>query len=156
MDMSFKEKSHWISLLSTVCIFGYYFYNIVMLEGVPSEEARDVAKSLLIQAIALSIIVEIVLHSMLAATNYKAAEMGADERDKLFEYRGNQVGYTVLVVGVVITLGRIITIEYNPEFADHYSSMQIPLLTAHILMFSFILSEVARFSVTLFNYRRGY
>ncbi|MEP4890949.1 MAG: hypothetical protein ABJV04_13045 [Aliiglaciecola sp.] len=156
MDMSFKEKSHWISLLSTVCIFGYYFYNIVMLEGVPAEEAKDVAKSLLLQAIVLSILVEAVLHGMLAATNHKAAEMGADERDKLFEYRGNQVGYTILVVGVVITLGRIITIEYNPEFVDHYSSMQIPLLTAHILMFSFILSEVARFAVTLFNYRRGY
>ncbi|GAA6184041.1 hypothetical protein Q4567_10820 [Aliiglaciecola sp. 2_MG-2023] len=156
MDMSFKEKSHWISLVSTICIFGYYFYSIVMLTGIPIEEAKESAKDLLIQAIGLSVLVEIVLHSMLAATNHKAAEMGADERDKLFEYRGNQVGYTILVVGVVFTLGRIITVEYNPEFADHYSSMQIPLLTAHILMFSFILSEVARFSVTLFNYRRGY
>ncbi|GAC16513.1 hypothetical protein [Aliiglaciecola lipolytica] len=156
MDMSFKEKSHWISLVSTICIFGYYFYNIVMLAGVPVEEAKDIAKDLLIQAIVLSVLVEIILHTMLAATNHKAAEMGADERDKLFEYRGNQVGYTILVVGVVITLGRIITIEYNPDFADHYSSLQIPLLTAHLLMFSFILSEVARFAVTLFNYRRGY
>ena len=43
MDMSFKEKSHWISLVSTICIFGYYFYSIVMLTGIPIEEAKEMA-----------------------------------------------------------------------------------------------------------------
>lgn len=156
MDMSFKEKSAWISLISTLGIFGYYFYNIAMLFGVPTEEAKEVAKDLLTQAIILSIIVEALFHSLLAATNHKGAELGADERDKMYEYRANNIGYTVLVIGVIITLGRIISIEYNPEWADHYSSMQIPLLTAQILMFSFILSEIVRFSGQIFFYRRGY
>ncbi|TRY33493.1 hypothetical protein FM019_04125 [Aliiglaciecola sp. M165] len=93
---------------------------------------------------------------MLAATNHKAAEMGADERDKLFEYRGNNFGYSILVIGVLFTLGRIITLEYNPQWNEHSSSLQIPLLTAHILMFSFILSEVARFAGQIYYYRRGY
>lgn len=156
MDMSFKEKSAWISLVSTLGIFGYYFYNIALLYGAPIDMAKEAAKELLIQAIILSVVVEAVFHSLLAATNHKAADLGADERDKNYEYRANNIGYTILVIGVMITLGRIITLEYNPEFADHYSSMQIPLLTAHILMFSFILSEIVRFAGQIFYYRRGY
>lgn len=156
MDMSFKEKSAWISLVSTLAIFGYYFYRIFNISDLPMEEAKEATKSLLIQAIVLSAIVEAVFHGMLAATNHQAAEQGGDERDKLFEYRANNIGYSVLVVGVLITLGRIVTLEYNPEWAEHSSSLQIPLLTAHILMFSFILSEAVRFAGQIFYHRRGY
>ncbi|MDC0603483.1 hypothetical protein OAP14_10780 [Aliiglaciecola sp.] len=156
MDMSFKEKSAWISLFSTLGIFGYYFYNIALLHGAPAELAKEAALELLLKAIILSVVVEVIFHSVLSATNYKAAEFGSDERDKMYEYKANNIGYTILVIGVMLTLGRIIIVEYNPDFADHNSSMQIPLLTAHILMFSFILSEVVRFAGQIFYYRRGY
>ena len=51
-------------------------------------------------------------------SNRKAAKLGADERDKLFEYKGNNVGYTVLVIGVLLTLGRMVSLEINPEFIE--------------------------------------
>jgi heme/copper-type cytochrome/quinol oxidase subunit 3 len=161
MEMSFKEKSAWISLISTLCIFGYYFYNIAMLQGEPLEQAKDAALALLSKAIILSIIVEVVFHSMLAATNHKAAKLGADERDKLFEYKANNIGYTILVIGVITTLMFIIGGEYvgewgnSEELADMLKSRQIPLHTAHILMFFFILSEIVRFAGQIFYYRRG-
>ncbi|MFT6268054.1 MAG: hypothetical protein ACJAVV_000859 [Alphaproteobacteria bacterium] len=155
MDMSFKEKSAWISLLSTVSIFGYYFYNIFMLIGEPPEMAKEAAKDLLIQAVFLSIVVEATFHTVLASINRKGAEIEGDERDKSYEYKANSLGYTVLVVGVVITLGRIITLEYNPTWGEHSRSVHIPLLTAHMLMFSFILSEIVRFAGQIYYYRRG-
>ncbi|OFA32984.1 hypothetical protein BAE46_03755 [Glaciecola punicea] len=154
--MSFKEKSAWISFISTVSIFGYYFYSIFMLIGEPPEIAKEAAKDYLIQAVFLSIVVEIFFHAVLNASNKKEAALQSDERDKAFEYKANSLGYSILVVGVVITLGRIITLEYNPEFAEQHSSLQIPLLTAHILMFTFILSEIVRFGGQIFFYRRGY
>ncbi|GAA0854684.1 hypothetical protein [Aliiglaciecola litoralis] len=156
MEMSYKEKGAWISLISTLCIFGYYFYNIALLFGAPIEYAKEQAKDLLAQAIILSIVVEAAFHTLLAAANFKDADRGGDERDKLFEYRANNIAYTILVIGVIATLGRIIGIEYNPEWGDHRSSLQIPLLTAHILMFSFILSEIVRFAGQIFYHRRGY
>ena len=155
MDMSFKEKSTWISLVSTVLIFGYYFINIIALRDVPLEIAKVAAAGLLLEAIILITIVEIIFQGMLASTNHKAAQLGADERDKLFEMKGNMAGYTVLVIGVMLTFTRILIVEFNPDFADQNSSLKIPLLTAHILMFSFILSEVTRFSGQLYYYRRG-
>ena len=153
--MSFKEKSTWISLVSTLLIFGYYFANIIALRDTPIELAKVAAAGLLLEAVILITIVEIIFQGMLASTNRKAAQLGSDERDKLFEMKGNMAGYTVLVIGVMFTFTRILIVEFNPDFADQNSSLQIPLLTAHILMFSFILSEVVRFSAQLYYYRRG-
>lgn len=155
MDMSFEEKSTWISLVSTVLIFGYYFVNVLNLGELPVTEAKLAAGGLLLQAVVLIVIVEMIFQGILAATNHQAAKLGSDERDKLYQYKANNIGYTVLVTVVMITLGRILILEFNPSFDEQNSSLQIPLLTAHILMFSFILSEVARFSCQLYYYRKG-
>jgi hypothetical protein len=85
----------------------------------------------------------------------KAAELGADERDKLFANKGNNFGYTVLAIGVFISLGGSVFLEINPEFIAHSKVLKFPLLTAHILLFSFIFSEVVRFSSQLYYYRRS-
>lgn len=153
MDMSFREKSIWISLVSTILIFGDYFLNLLSLSGLPVDVAKSAALGLFLRSIFLIIVVEIVFQGMLALSNRKAAELGADERDKLFEYKGNNIGYTILVIGVFITLGRIVFIELNPEFIQDSGLLNIPFLTAHILLFSFILSEVVRFSGQLYYYR---
>lgn len=155
MNMSFREKSIWISLVSTVLIFGDYFLNVLSLGGLPAEVAKSAALGLSLRAIFLIIIVEIIFQGMLAISNRKAAELGADERDKLFEYKGNNFGYTILVIGVFISLGRIVLLEMNPEYIAQTNMQNIPLLTAHILLFSFILSEVVRFSAQLYYYRSG-
>lgn len=153
MDMSFREKSIWISLVSTILIFGDYFLNLLSLSGLPVDVAKSAALGLFLRSIFLIIVVEIVFQGMLALSNRKAAELGADERDKLFEYKGNNIGYTILVIGVFITLGRIVFLELNPEFIQDSGLLNIPFLTAHILLFSFILSEVVRFSGQLYYYR---
>ena len=156
MNMSFKEKSIWISLISTVLIFGDYFLNVITLGGLPEEVAKSAALGLSLRTIFLIIIVEIVFQGMLAVSNRKAAELGADERDKLFEYKGNNFGYTALSFGVFISLGMNVSLEMNPELIEQYTMLNIPLLTAHILLFSFIFSEVVRFSSQLYYYRSGY
>lgn len=156
MDMSFSEKSAWISFTSTLAIFGYYFYQLTGLSGLEGEEASQAAMVLLTSAIVLTIIVESVFHGMLAATNHKAAEQGADERDKLIELKASKYAYAVLSTGIILVIGRMIILEFNPSFTDHGSSLQVPMLTAHMLMFSFILAELVRFGGQILYYRRGY
>ena len=154
MNMSFREKSIWISLIATLLIFGDYFLNVISLGVLPADAAKTAALGLSLRALFLIVIVEIIFQGMLAVSNRKAAELGADERDKLFEYKGNNFGYTVLVIGVFITLGRIVFLEINPEFIEQTNGLKIPLLTAHILLLSFIFSEVVRFSAQLYYHRR--
>jgi hypothetical protein len=154
MNMSFREKSIWISLISTLLIFGDYFLNVIALANLSEAVAKTTALELSIRAFVLIIIVEIIFQTVLALNNHKAANLGADERDKLFEYKGNNFGYTVLVIGVLLTLGRMVSLEISPEFIEQFKVLNIPFLTAHILLFSFILSEVVRFSAQLYYYRR--
>jgi uncharacterized membrane protein len=153
MDLSFKEKSIWISLISTLLIFGDYFLNLIYLAGLPEAAAKSAVLGLSLRAVFLIIIVEIVFQGLLAMSNRKAAEFGIDERDKLYEYKGNSFGYTVLVIGVFMTLGGTVLLEINPEFTQQTNAFRIPFLTAHILLFSFIFSEVVRFSAQLYYYR---
>jgi len=155
MDMSFKEKSTWISLLSTLIIFGYYFISLMGLTELPDAQAKTAAGQLLMRAVVLSIVVEIIFQGMLAAINHQTASSGGDERDKYYQYKASNIAYSILVIGVLITLGRILLLEFNPGFDDYNSRLNIPLLTAHILMFSFILSEATRFSCPLYYYRKG-
>ncbi|WP_339719158.1 hypothetical protein [uncultured Paraglaciecola sp.] len=156
MDMSFREKSIWISLISTLLIFGDYFLNIVSLSSMPAEVSKAAALGLSLRALLLIIVVEILLQGLLAISNRKEAAQGSDERDKLFEYKANNFGYAVLVIGVFITLGRIVFLEFNTEVIQQSTLINIPLLTAHILLFSFIFSEVVRFSAQLYYYRSSH
>jgi hypothetical protein len=156
MDMSLKEKSTWLSLLSTLGVFGYYFYNIVGLAGLPENDSLDIALALSIKTITAVVMIEILFQSLLAISNHREATLGNDERDKLFNYRSTSIAYSVLVCGVFLTLGRIVILEYNPSFDEGQSSWQIPLLTAHILLLSFIVAEVSRFAALIFFYRRAY
>jgi hypothetical protein len=75
-------------------------------------------------------------------------------KDTLFAYKGNNFGYTELAIGVFISLGWIVLLEINSEFIAHSKILKFPLLTAHILLFSFIFSEVVRFYAQLYYYRR--
>ncbi|MFQ3235857.1 MAG: hypothetical protein ACI9C4_001420 [Paraglaciecola sp.] len=78
IDMSFKEKSIWISLFSTVFIFGYYFINLIDLTELPDSQTKTTAGVLLMRAVILFVVVEIIFQGMLAATNHQPASSGDD------------------------------------------------------------------------------
>ncbi len=84
-------------MISTLLIFGEYFLNVTALGNLSEGVAKTTALELLVRAFVLIIIVEIIFQTMLALSNRKPAKFGADERDNLFEYKGNNFGYTVLV-----------------------------------------------------------
>ena len=156
MDISFKERCVWVSFLVTLWIFGDYFFNLLGLSDLPAEQGKESALDLLGRAVLFVTILEIVFHSIIAATDRKEAEMGGDERDKSIAQRANQYGYYVLSTGVIFVVGRMMLVEAFPRFADENSSIYVPMLTAHILLFSFILSELIRFGAQIWFYRRGY
>jgi uncharacterized membrane protein len=153
--MSFKEKSIWISLISTVCIFGYYFLSLQGLGSLPIEEANNIAAKLIVKAVLMTILVEVILHIVVAIFSPQDAQEAEDERDKFYQMKANSIGYTILILGVIVTLGHILLGAILPEIAEAHFAATFPLLSAHILLFSFIISEVARFSSQVFFYRKG-
>ena len=153
--MSFKEKSIWVSLVTTVFIFSYYFISLQSLADLPVNETKQIAGELLLKAIIMMIIVEIIFHIIIAIFNPDDAQQKADERDKLYQLKANSIGYAFLILGVMISLGRILLNEFFAPTDTSEVIQVLPLLTANILLFSFIISELARFTSQLFFYRKG-
>ena len=81
--MSFQEKSIVASLLTTLVVWGYYFYELYEAR-LADDVTLEAVKGLLFVAVILTVIVSIVVHSYIAGSD--AVENGdapeQDERDR--------------------------------------------------------------------------
>ncbi len=138
MNKSFHEKSIWISLATISLIFGYYFVRVFKMV---SQDQINVVESivLLISVIVMVIVVEVVFHIILAL---RARPQIQDERDRLIELKATRNAYFVLVFGIFLPIACI-------------AASVRPFIVAHVIMFVFVLSEIAQFLSQLFYYRRG-
>ena len=141
MDISFKEKSVWSSLIITVLIFGYYFARVFTALREPVPDTTAIIR-LFIGMVLFMIVIEIVTHIVLAITFRKEANEEHDERDKLIELKSTKISYWILISGVLITGVNMLT-------------MTSPLVSVNILWFMFILAEVTGDITKLYYYRKG-
>jgi hypothetical protein len=139
--LSFREKSTWISLFSTVLLFGYY-YVVALPTLLRQTDDRISIIGHLVGVIILLIIVQVVLHTVVAIYNRKEAQEGADERDKLIQLKATRVSYAFLVLGAWGTI----------LIAFKASS---PLMLGHLILLFFVLAEIAGYTTRLIHYRRG-
>ena len=143
MDLTFQEKSLWISLITTVVMFGIYFFlafNIILnpdVEGIPERFSIGALFTLVVIVV---VIIEAVTHTLLAIINKPDKE---DERAKLVSLKATRNGAIVLAIGVWLS------------FASLAFSSMAPMLVAHLLLSSFILAEIVRFSSQLVYFRVG-
>ncbi len=140
LQLSFQEKSVWISLSATVLIFAYYLFQVVEIFLNPREDAN--LTILFFIAIVLTIIIQIVAQSLLAIVNRKEASHGLDERDRIIQLKSLRISHYTLVAGTWIA-GFSIFMDFSAP------------MVAHAVLFFFILSEIFGFLAQLIQYRRG-
>lgn len=157
--MSFSEKNTWISLVSTLAIFTYYFFNVWQLVDTAALHASGNADMLLdaIQVLSLEVIfwivvLEIISHTLFAMGNAKAAAMGADERDKLLALKAGRIGHGVMVTGVMIFIISQLWFRQSHVFGIDLTEV---FFTANLLLAVFIVSELVRFTALICYYRQG-
>ena len=156
MNMTFKEKSTWLSLLATLVIFGDYALAVFTMDAtvLNQEEMIDLAMDNLSSAILFIIIVEIIFQSLTAAASHNKAELEGDERDQLIALTANNSGYWVLSIGVIITLGQLILPHVSGLEFSVQERINVPMFEMHLLLFSFILAEIVRFGHQIYLYRK--
>ena len=146
-DLSFQEKSTIASLLATFVVGVWYSLALMSLPG----GGLGVPVSVLgytVGAVVLIVVIEIVLLVAIAIAT-RDVTSSEDERDRLVKQRAASAAGWFLSFGVVTTIGQIlVTDAFTPNGAD-------PMVTAFLLMATFVLSELLRFSLQLFFYRRG-
>lgn len=96
-DLSFREKSAWVSFLALLGVFIPFFWNSwrQFTGALDAQAGMSTAFGLLV----LFVVIEIVAHAALALGSPKDARTPKDERERLIEMRATAVAFQVLVVG---------------------------------------------------------
>jgi len=138
MNASFEEKSVWITLFSTIAIFGFYFVTAArMLSGGITAVAAFAPLFALV--VVLLVVVLVVAHTAVAIASRPE---GRDERDRLISWRAENNSSWLLGVGVLAAI-----------FALATSIDRVWI--AHGLLLALFLSEVLKHGLQLYYYRRG-
>lgn len=142
--MPFREKSAWISLISTVGIWGTYFWIIGQgllarrsLDGLPASTV-----SLFIGGTVLIVIVQIVLAIAVAVVSGKQAETPMDERERLIDLKAARAGFYALN-GAVFCVSAL------------WMAGASPLVMANGILLSMVIGEVVHAGGKIIGYRRG-
>ena len=128
--MSFREKSAWISLLSYLAFYGYYFW--VLSSVVAAGRATSFGfGALLVRVMFLLVVVEVILQVAIALRAPHEAEAGADEREQLISLKATRVAFQVVMIGAAVVCAAI--------------ALSVPAFyTTNGLFLALVLAEVVR------------
>ncbi len=142
---SYKEKSLAISLVAVAMVYCGYFLGV--WRGSGASTLADTLGAMIGTVVAL-IAVHVIYHIVIALDDEPEAE---DERDLALRRRAAVLGYDVLSVAVLATLGRILIV------GGLRTPGQGPALTevANLLLAGLVLSELVYYTAQLYLYRRG-
>lgn len=136
--MSFREKTAWISMLSMLGIYCFYFWSVIHAE----HHAAGTNFDGLLGAVIALVVVQVVLTIAVAVFNPEEAKAPRDERDKLIELRAMRVAYTGLATSVAL--------------ACFFGAFDPPIIfNTNALLFILVTAEVLRSACQIIQYRRS-
>jgi multisubunit Na+/H+ antiporter MnhB subunit len=138
MEMSFREKSAWISLVLILLVFGPYFW----LVGQSFAGQTHVHGATQFALILLFVVLEIVVHIAVAIQSPRDAEAPIDEREDLIDLRATRMAFYVLFGGALMSI-----------FTLHFP-VNVWTLSQFVL-FSIVIAELVKFASQIVFYRRG-
>ena len=98
--MSFREKLDWVSLISTLGVWGFYFLRLA--RGVTQGYSAEAFEGLMVRCLVISVVIQVTLVSILAARSPKDAQAGPDERERMIELTSIETAFYVLAGGVIV------------------------------------------------------
>jgi hypothetical protein len=136
--MSFREKSAWISMLSMLAIYGFYFWSVIHAGPQPG----GFHFGGLLETIIALVIVQTVLTVAVAIFKPAEAKAPRDERDKLIELRAMRVAYSGLATSVAL--------------ACFFGAFDPPIVfNTNALLFILVTAEILRSACQIIQYRRS-
>jgi len=159
-NLTYREKTLWLNLLTTLALLGYYFLS-VMTGNLSGEEAIW----LYLKVVFWIVILEIIVLSVLASIQRPEKP---DERDRSIQARAYKYGYFVLITGFAITLWQISVnalanrVEALPEggqkvaeIVGAFNATATPYITINIILVTLAIAEIAKSATQLIYYRKG-
>jgi archaellum biogenesis protein FlaJ (TadC family) len=138
-NMSFREKSTWISFLLLLVISIPFFYQFIRIERGLSNSRASFHLFLLL--VVLFVVGEIVLHALIVMQSPRDARAPKDERERLIDLKAMRVAFFVLMSGAL----SVIVLVHFP--VDRFAILQG-------LLFAVVVAELAMLGARLVYYRR--
>lgn len=133
MNLSYREKSIWGSLIAILVVFGYYFATLAAPANGSQFDAANVGR--LVLAVIAIVVIEIVYHILISVRSKPEPK---DERDIRIEGKSYRNAYFLLASGAFL----------SPFAAT-------PFAIANMILLSMAIAEIGGFLTQLFYYRRG-
>ncbi len=137
--MPFREKSAWISLVVTLLVWGGYYFHVYIW---PGDMHGLLAMQLFFAAIVITVIVQVLLHLLIAARAPADARSPADERDQLIGLTATRWGFYALATGALLAV-----------LTMHLGASKIDM--AYGVLAALAFAEIARCAGVIVAYRRG-
>lgn len=139
-EMSFREKSAWISFLLLLAVFTPFFYYsyLSLTDQIAHREGMRAAFVLL----AAFVVLEIVLHAVIAMRAPAEARSPRDERERLIAMKATSVAFPVLVLGALAGAAML------------HVSLSVWVMQQAVLL-AIVVAEVVKFGTEIVLYRRG-
>lgn len=139
--MSFREKSAWISLLTYLAAYGYYFWIIAGSAAAGQAHTFPFGR-LLVNVMCLLVVVEVVLQAGVALSKPGEAQAPQDEREKLIALKSTRAAFHVVMIGAATGAGAV--------------ALGVPAFyTANVIFLGIVLAEVVRFAGQVIQFRMG-
>ena len=141
MNLSFREKSLWLLLLSLIVAFGVYLASILPLRlanVAPTHVGSFVGMLILL------VIIQVVGQTLLAIASRRelASPIQSDERDTLIKLKSMRLASYVLATGVFVSICVALLVPGNFAFV-------------HVLLAFWVLAQAVEIVFQLVLYRRG-
>jgi hypothetical protein len=138
-NMSFREKSTWISFLLLLAISIPFFYQFLRIERGFSNSRASFHLFLLL--VILFVVGELVLHAVIVMQSPRDARAPKDERERLIDLKAMRVAFFVLLTGAL----SVVVLVHFP--VDRFAILQA-------LLFAVVVAELAMLGARLVYYRR--
>jgi hypothetical protein len=154
--MPYREKTAWISLLSTLAVWGVYFLRMSgdLLAG---RIGSDLHLGAFVASVVAIVVVQVVLQVAIAVRSPRDAAEPADERERMFELKASRVGY-VLLGALVMTIAMCAPLVglVAPALwrASPSPAIALGLLFGNALLLAAVIAEVVHSAVRIVHYRR--
>lgn len=136
--MPFREKSAWISLITTFAVYAYYFWNLQRARGRDGGELLG----LFIGCVVILVVLQIIFHVGAALRSPRDAMTPQDEREKMIALRSTNIAYYVVASGAVIAAAGLVFVGE-------------PFVMANLLLLFLVLAELVKYASQIVFFRRG-
>jgi hypothetical protein len=131
MEMSFREKSAWISLVLIALLLMAFLFNV----------GRTFHLQLGI--LVLFVVLEIVLHIAIAIQSPRDARAPKDERERLIDLRATHIAFYVLLSGALLSAFSGFHLGFD-RFA-----------VSQCVFYTVVIAELVKFASQVIFFRRG-